>query len=328
MKFLDLHQDHVKFVRVQNFTAEQLIAASQLASVGQFAVIDSRAKSIETSLAKGDPLLTHPTLIMVGDDETTLTLGSGRHRAQAIIDYCSTYGISPTGKAMKVTSDNEGNLDRIDPVVECFVLSVPTRKALADYIVAANKTRPMTAAETAFAAETIGGTATATQLFKLKFSAILSNAISELMADDSFVPEFEEADSDKDTTIPTFNPTPQTVFGMVTRLGSSVKVLRFATEEQLQAVAQAVCEYCAQYVLPRNLARNFAQIIDGVLTDEMVFTDSDGDEVDGTYRDYLEATIKKPVAKKKASKQHEVDLLQQQLQLMSEALAKAGITLS
>lgn len=324
--FQSLKQTSVKFIGTQTYSTEELLALCLVANEGQFDINPAKVKSILTSLVKSEPLHQMPVVAYVAGNEASAMVVSGRHRFHAINQFCSGYALSPNGKVVKRTVENSENVEHIEPFVECMVYEVPTKKELIDLVLSYNESRTAPASEKAFS-KAYAGTATPGEQLKQKFAAVIDAHIQDMLRDEDFTPAFiptVDANGVESAVPSTFSITPQTIFNMAAAVGAKVKTLKYATQEQLEAIARAIVDQL-QEPIPANISREYKIVIEAMLDQECEWEDKDGDAVEGTYAEHLNSVITKPISTAKVSKQTEMALLEAKLQEMVAKLAAAGI---
>lgn len=306
VRFCDLFQTKVNYGEQSLYLGyTDYMAAIENVSTSQIEVNETRVKSIMTSIIKKGQLIQAPKVLKI-EGEDTLYIGGGRHRGLAIERIVNEYVLSNADKV--VTFEKAGEDYReIFFTVKCQLVVVPDRQTLIDFIITDNGSRSVSAFENTIA-NVDAGSASPLENVKLSLGRALFDAVSPIL--------------------PTV--TPNTCFSISGSILSKVGPSKsYATAEQVEELADDFALYVQENraAIPSNFARDFKAVVDAFLTQEVVYEDKDGDEVDGTYVESWASRLVKPVksstkAKKTSKKQAEM-----MAALQAEMAASMGLTL-
>ncbi len=295
--FSDKFQSSVKFHSVATYSLSTLLVALDNASNHQFPINETKSGAITKSFVKGD-LLVQPKLAFITGEEDTLHIVSGRHRVTAVKNFTETYGITSAGKVVLITEANRDNVDRINGDIECLLFEVPNLATLGQLMMAENGSRSMNAAEKAVV-KLRGNVATPGEMLKVRVSNVFIQCIPSLTA--------------------------PTAMGIAAKLVAAVKGIKSASNETIEGIAATFSEWMTENptLVPSNMAREYGQVVEAVFNLEMEYTDDDGEEVTGTYLDYLLQAVPVVIAEKKSKSKESADVvkaMQEQIAMLQQEL--------
>jgi hypothetical protein len=311
--FCSLFQSNISSDSYIEYDLADLLEASSQASTAQYPLNAKKVDSVVKSVVKSGNLLIAPMIASFEGKDYTV---SGRHRTEAARIICEKYGINAKGKV--VLKDEVVTLEPITPRVRVDYVVVKDLATLSALILASNESRTMTGPEKS-SVKTFGGYATPGDKFKLRFSPILSKALS--LTDEGGQPIVVTA---------------ITLASIASKCASVIKPLKSATDDQLRILASHLNEYlnddCA---LPVKFAQYHGSFIADFLSNDVELVDEDGeavqqydeagDEITLSYAEHFTSQIVVEPKVAKAGKKVSIDLAQ--YEAMQAKLLEMGVSL-
>lgn len=318
-------QDRVTVVGVQTVTLDSLRPAYESSYLAQHGLNDTRVKTLVRDMVKANQLWQMQTVAMC-EETGEEVLVSGRHRFAALDYIAQHYGINAKGKLVPVTSENEPELEFIDPTVDVFYVELKTKADLVEYLQTSNGSRSMTAIEKNSGKE-FGGTLTPLASLKLRAAKRLYAALSESDFRVTTISIDKETgiESESAGTLVTQQTCAAIVSSAFTMIGTKAK---YMSDSDINSLVTTLVKTAQKYAaeLRGNFSRDgYKNLVDYVLATESQeeVLDKDGDVVeDATVAQYIASTIVAPV---KAPAKKSVSALQDQVLELQAKLAELGI---
>lgn len=301
VKFASVFQNAIQFESDTTMSASELLDAFGNVATAQVDILPTRVNKIVTSLVKDKQLYIRPT-VAVFDSKAYLV--SGRHRAQAVIEFCDTYGMNAAGQPVKYTGDiNDTALEPIIPEIYVEVIHVNSFQMVGHMQLEYNGSRSMTAAEKNLVQSTF---AKLTALAKVQMA--LANRV-------------------KDSINVTFN----TALSIAKALSAAFpKQFVYSTDEQLDLLSSWLVDFYEanesnEEIVPGNMARSYRKFVEAFLNYEVPTgeLDQDDEEYTDSVKNLYGSGLVKP--EKVAKSNSKVAELQAQIAELTAKLQAQGI---
>lgn len=153
MKFCERFQSKLACDGTKLFTLDELETASELSSLSQVPLVETRVNKLVKDIAKQKQLFQFPVVAYVAvedDEEPEYHLVSGRHRIAAIAEIVRNWGETASGTWTQVVTEAQretGALSFVEGIVEVLLIECADKRTLGELVLTYNGSRSMTAAE-------------------------------------------------------------------------------------------------------------------------------------------------------------------------------------